>query len=69
MRERFAGGKPDRPEDVVLAAVSAVGLLFRPSRGPFPEPRIDDLAAGVAFGRHRPHLVEADDYKLGSGSV
>src|SRR3954452_21367925 len=48
-------------EHVARCAASAVvDLLFGPLR--LGTGRLDDAPAGVALGRLRPHLVEADDY-------
>lgn len=56
-RERFAGGRPEGPEDVALAAppgVDSLGDADGPGHGP------DEVPAGVALARHRPHLVQED---------
>src|SRR3954471_10738014 len=55
-------------EDIALAASAIVDLLFGPLR--FGTGRLDQTPAGIAPGRLRPHLVEADDYAaLGRGGV
>src|SRR3954449_8641852 len=47
-------------EDIALAASAVVDLLLGPLC--FGTGRLDHAPAGVAPGRLRPHLVEADDY-------
>src|SRR5215213_11350633 len=55
-------------EDIALAASAVVDLLLGPLC--FGTGRLDHAPAGVAPGRVRPHLVEADDYAtLGRGGV
>src|SRR3954471_12934512 len=63
---RLAGGRSEGAEDVPLAAATVVDfLLGPPGRAALTigvlRRRADGLLAGVALGRLRTHLVEADD--------
>src|SRR5919199_4495640 len=66
--EGLPRGRPEGTKDIALAAPAVVDLLLGPLR--FRRGRLDRAPAGVAAGRVRPHLVEADDYAaLGRGGV
>src|SRR3954454_10836447 len=66
--EYLPRSRPKGAEDIALAASAIVDLLFGPLR--FGTGRLEQTPAGVAPGRIRPHLVEADDYAaLGRGGV
>src|SRR4029434_1498518 len=61
-------GRSEGTEDIALTASALVDLAHGPLR--FWRVALDDAPAGVAPGRLRPHLVEADDYAaLGRGGV
>src|SRR3954463_4537959 len=58
--ERLPCSRSEGTEDIALAATAVVDLLLGPLC--FGTGRLDHAPAGVAPGRLRPHLVEADDY-------
>src|SRR3954469_16524038 len=58
--EGVSRSRSEGTEDIALAAPAVVDLLLGPLC--FGTGRLDQATAGVAPGRLRPHLVEADDY-------
>src|SRR4051794_7402397 len=61
-------GRPEGAEDITFATSAVVDLLLGSLR--FGRGRLDHAPAGVAPGRLRSHLVEADDYAArGRGGV
>src|SRR5205085_12579483 len=58
--EGLPRGRSEGTEDIALAASTVVDLLLGPLC--FGTGRLDHAPAGVAAGRLRPHLVEANDY-------
>jgi hypothetical protein len=66
--EGLPRGRPEGAEDITFATSAVVNLLFGPLR--FGTGRLDHAPAGIAPGRLRPHLVEANDYAaLGRSGV